>query len=216
MKALRHITVLTALIAVLTLTSCHSTRHAATTPVAVNGPVDTWTNVYMPVKVTVSGTSEASLNGRATVIRNSCIHLSMRYIGMEVAVLHINTDSVFFVDKYHKYMFAEPLSSVTGSNFADLGMTRMQRIAFGQTPFVNGRLTVAATDFAPTPAGDIAQAVSFGIELPTDTVKTYVHWDTDAATWNDPGRSVKFRRPKGYNRITVQDAEAMLKSLNFR
>lgn len=109
------------------LTGCHSSRDASGGAAqSYNRPALTlndrytsltesytaWSDAYIPVTLSVKSPQSMSVSGRATMIRGKEIHMSFRILGIEVAALYINEDSVFAVDKYHKYMFAESLDRV--------------------------------------------------------------------------------------------------------
>lgn len=219
MKTFRSmITILAACLALnVTVTSCHSSRKAAaaTTQTAIrNQPADTWTNVYMPVSLSLDKPIDMSFSGRATLAHNQYIHLSLQFIGMEVAFIHANNDSVFFVDKYHKYYLAEPLSTVLGQNYNHLTLGDIQRIILGQTDFKSTDLvSIVATDFCPTPAGDVAQKINIDATTPHGTIDGTIGWTLKNAKWDDPNRKVSLKIPSGYKRILPSGLKNMLKSM---
>lgn len=94
-----------------------------------------WTSLYLPVKVSVSGPASVSLSGRATLIRDKEVYISFRMIGMEVASVYLNQDSVYLVDKYHRMMFAESVESVARN--CDLNISNIQDVLLG-VPTVPG------------------------------------------------------------------------------
>ena len=89
-----------------------------------------WSSVYMPVRLKVSGPAQLSLSGRATMQRGEKLYVSFRMLGMEVASIYADKDSVFITDKYHKWLFAEDLGrlseryGVTLSNLQDILLGR--------------------------------------------------------------------------------------------
>jgi hypothetical protein len=199
------------------MTACHSSRNIATT---ADG---TWHDVYMPVKVKLSSPMSASLSGRATIVRDSLVNLSMRVLGMEVAVVNITPDSLVLVDKYHKYVFSESLQKIMGSHKITLG--DMQDIMLGlnnnaplnkltfNNPNSDKPVTVTFSDFADTPAGKIAETVTLSAPLKKSDVQAQLLWTTSSATWNS-GRSVDFTTPvKGYKKVTLEDALKTFKTM---
>lgn len=78
-----------------------------------------WSDVEMPVRLQLSSPKSVSISGKAVMVRDKEIYLSFRMLGFEVASVYMNTDSVYAADKYHKVMFAESLTAVTGK----LGVT---------------------------------------------------------------------------------------------
>jgi hypothetical protein len=164
-----------------------------------------------------------SLSGRATIVRDSLVNVSMRVLGMEVAVVNMTPDSVVFVDKYHKYLFAESLHSLMGSHNLSLG--DIQDIILGLKPnaplnqlsFNNPGsekpVTVSFSDFVETPAGNISQTVAVEAPLSKSEVAAELIWSASSAEWNS-GRTVDFVTPsKGYKRVTVQNALNSFKNM---
>ena len=71
-----------------------------------------WDDLYVPFSVELYHPISFGLSGRATMVRNKSIHLSMRILGLEMAVAYINQDSVWVVDKFHKYVCATSTSAL--------------------------------------------------------------------------------------------------------
>lgn len=90
-----------------------------------------WTAVTMPVKLSMLSPVSASMSGRATLVRDKCMYISLRVLGLEVAYLYADTDSVFAADKVHKMYLAEGLSALSEnygvnlSNFQDMLLGRV-------------------------------------------------------------------------------------------
>ncbi|MDE6540993.1 MAG: DUF4292 domain-containing protein [Muribaculaceae bacterium] len=82
-----------------------------------------WHDVQLPVKATLRSPANLSASGRLTMVCDSLVHLSMRVLGMEVAVVRMTRDSVHVYDKFHRYLFAESIRAVqarTGLTLADM------------------------------------------------------------------------------------------------
>lgn len=85
-----------------------------------------WQAVSMPVKLSLLAPVNGSLSGRATLIRDKQIYISLRMLGIEVAYLYADSDSIYAVDKFHRYYFADETKSlslrygVTLANIQDL------------------------------------------------------------------------------------------------
>jgi hypothetical protein len=214
----QHFTHILFIVLVLAMSSCHSSRNVATLAAGTQ-----WHDVYMPVKVKLTSPMSMSLSGRATIVRDSLVNVSMRVLGMEVAVVNMTPDSVVFVDKYHKYLFAESLHSLMGSHNLSLG--DIQDIILGLKPnaplnqlsFNNPGsekpVTVSFSDFVETPAGNISQTVAVEAPLSKSEVAAELIWSASSAEWNS-GRTVDFVTPsKGYKRVTVQNALNSFKNM---
>lgn len=94
-----------------------------------------WNKIQFPVKISLTSPTKFSMSGRAYFERDKMIHLSMRFLGMEVATLTVANDSIKFVDKYHRNYVAESVSSLTGG--VPLSVGEVQRAILG-CPFVSG------------------------------------------------------------------------------
>ena len=155
-------------------------------------------------------------------MRDSAINISMRVLGMEVAVVNVTPDSVVMADKFHKYLFAEPLAAVLGSHSMTVG--EMQDIMLGanlgeartltfNNPGSDTPVTVTFGDYATTPAGEMAGSVRVDAPVHSSQVKASLTWELDKASWNT-ARTVSFKTPvKGYKRVTMSNALSMLKNL---
>lgn len=102
-----------------------------------------WDTFYAPFSVKLSQPMNLSVSGRATMVRNESIHLSLRVLGMEVAVVHIDADSVWLVDKFHRVTCVEPMSRLTGK--AGLSVGNLQDMMLGRA-FYPGRPGLTAQD----------------------------------------------------------------------
>ncbi len=103
-----------------------------------------WQSVYSSFKLRLSSPLSFSFSGRATMVRDRSLHLSLRVLGMEMAVLHADTDSLWLVDKLHKVMCAMPLASLTDRTGITLG--NVQDILLGQA-FYPGEAQLAKAPF---------------------------------------------------------------------
>lgn len=150
MTGRRGATVLIAVIAVLTvaLSGCRSGKGVAgNSAVAVadmtlgertrdvadrNLP---WTQINVPMKVAVKQPQRLSVSGRMYMRRDRDIYITLRVLGMEVANLYIDSDSVFAADKLHKMYVAEPIKDIFAG--ASLSIGDIQDALLGR-PFING------------------------------------------------------------------------------
>ncbi|MDE6497620.1 MAG: DUF4292 domain-containing protein [Muribaculaceae bacterium] len=95
-----------------------------------------WQSLQMPVRASLRSPMSVSASGRLTMVRDSLVHLSLRMLGIELAVVSIDKDSVRVFDKFHRYYMAEStaaLSGRTGITLADI-----QSLLLGRA-FVPGR-----------------------------------------------------------------------------
>lgn len=179
-----------------------------------------WHDLRVPVKVALRSPMNMSLSGRATMVRDSMVNISMRVFGMEVAVAHLTADSVFFVDKHNKYYFAEPLDALLGSHKMSVG--RMQDIILGKgvdetlrfnNPGNADPVVVSFSDFVETLFGRLASDISIAVPVKDVDVKANLIWSLDDAKWNTRP-TVKFTPPGNkYKRITASGLRSMFRSM---
>ncbi|MBO5053588.1 MAG: DUF4292 domain-containing protein [Muribaculaceae bacterium] len=211
---------LLAIISIITLESCHSQK-ANTKDADLNAIISAashdWHDVKMPVKVAIDEPMSMSMSGRATLVRDSLINISMRVFGMEVAVVNITADSVLVIDKYHKYYFNESLSNVMGSHKITVG--EMQNIMLGRVgqlklEFSNpGReqpVTVTYSDFTDTKCGPVAGVVDINAPIKHMNIQSRLLWSPSSAQWNTyPAVNIKIPGSK-YKLITTDNIKSML------
>lgn len=170
----------------------------------------------MPVRVSAEQPMSMSFAGRATMIRDSVINISMRFLGMEVAVMRVADDSLFVIDKYHKYMFAEPMADILGERYRYLTTADIQNIILGVSPAPESPtfiLNVAGeTD---TPAGQAATSVTATVEAPKAEMRGTLDWNFKDARWDNPELTDNFKRPSGYRRITLEHLLTSLKNFSM-
>lgn len=99
-----------------------------------------WEEFNIPLKFELSQPQKLSASGRLYMRRGSDILLSLRFIGMEVGGLYINSDSVKVVDKINRHYIAEPIGALFGT--AGITVTDIQNILLGRL-FIAGNDSVA-------------------------------------------------------------------------
>ena len=198
------------------LPSCHSTRTASESTVLASDREVAWTSFYAPVSVNISNPMKMAASGRATFENGKYIHISMRFLGMEVVVIYIDNDSVYFVDKYHKYIFAEPLHKILGEKYKNLTLADIQKILLGQKSIpANDNIRISPSFYVSTPAGQVASRMSIDAITPQADISGGWEWSQYEAKWNDPGRTASFKVPENYTVITLDNLKSMLKNFSF-
>lgn len=198
----------------LALPACHSQKKS----VAAQSydTTEEWSTLYAPVNVQIDKPMSMSFGGRVTMANGAYIHVSMRFIGMEVAAVYLDTDSAFFVDKYHKAVFAEPLATLLGSRYSHLGISDIQNILLGRaTVPASDHASITPADFVETPVGQIASTLHIEASAKQGTLDATVDWKPATAKWNEPDRSVSFKMPANYRRISLESLRQMLGNLKF-
>ncbi len=89
-----------------------------------------WENVSIPLKLELKEPKRISISGRAVMVRNKEIMISLRFFGMEVASLYLTNDSVFLTNKMQKYYAAENINALRGDFPVSIG--DVQDLLLGQ------------------------------------------------------------------------------------
>lgn len=74
---------------------------------------DKWDGIKIPFSAHIDG-MKVSLSGTAYLVRDSVIYLSARFLGMEVGVLSLTSESITVIDKVHRIYLIEPVDSIIG------------------------------------------------------------------------------------------------------
>lgn len=197
----------------------------------------TWHDAYIPFKLSVFAPAQISLSGRATMVRDSAIYLSLRMMGIEGAVALITPDSLFVHDKYHKIYIADRSSVL----LSGLGIGQAQDMLLGQ-PFNPGSdldsicwvLPSAETGEIESLSFDLpagAQAYcAYGQWKPTEqgefaglcdvlvfsspvsespSMQASIEWNIESAKF-DSDRAINFKEPKDLQPVRVSDLMQLL------
>lgn len=131
--------------------SCRSHKQAAAADyggMSLNGRVacvtegyKPWSELNLPLKLSLRAPQKLSVSGRIYMRRDSDIYITLRVLGMEVANIYVNTDSVYAADRIHKYYFAEPISDIFAG--ASLSIGNIQDAITGRA-FINNDGTISS------------------------------------------------------------------------
>lgn len=99
-----------------------------------------WESMKMPVTLSLRSPKNMSIGGTLSMERNHSIHMSFRFLGMEVASLMVTEDSIYAAYKLEKIYFAESIRDLMGGFPATVG--NVQDMILGR-PFVLGENNVA-------------------------------------------------------------------------
>ena len=223
MKHFKH-TILIITAALIAIASGACSSHKAAT--AITADNSEWHDITLPVKLSLKSPASFSLGGRATIVRDSVVYISFRVFGFEAAVLNATADSVFFVDKYHKYYFAESLDAVLGHYRKDIGIGRIQELLLGRSPLATDNMvtfgaassmpvTIAYNDYEDACPGRLPQRVDISAAIKKMDVKATLGWTPSSARCNTYPQ-VRFRRPgNSYRRITISEAQQVFKNMTL-
>lgn len=146
MKFLYHIICLSL---VVILVGCGSSKQASTTISATPQQIDAdstylllkhlgnatskykeWNDVVIPIELSLTQPKEFSVTGRATMVKDESIYISIRVFGFEAANIYLNNDSIYATYKLNKLYIAEDIKKlfagypVTIGNIQDLLLGR--------------------------------------------------------------------------------------------
>lgn len=162
--------------AAATLTASGGEPHARFA--AMTAAYGLWQDVQMPVRATIRSPFSISASGRLTMVQGKLIHISVRLLGMEVAVMQVTPDSVFVVDKFHRYLIAEPTEKLTARTGLTVG--DMQNALLGRA-FLPGQGAATASMSSRLTLGEEDGMLSIA---PADAPAGYT-WRMHAATLDD-------------------------------
>lgn len=151
-----------------------------------------WHDLQVPMRATLRSPMNMSASGRLTMVRDSLVHISMRVLGIEVAVLRVGRDSVHVFDKFHRYYAAESMAALsrrTGLTLADVQCALLGRA------FMPGRGVATASMASRLRLGGDESLLTIA---PLSAPEGYT-WSMDAARLGD-GRialSALSVRPQG-------------------
>ena len=205
------------LTAVVLLTSCRSKQTAEMQMYdnSIGASAD-WSTVYSNVSLTVERPMSLSTTARMTMENGKYVHMSMRFLGMEIAVVYIDNEMAYFVDKYHKYLFAEPLQQLLGEQYAGLTLADIQKIILGQQKLpVTENVDFSTYGIVDTPTGEVASALAFSVITDQGPVQGRMTWRPADAKWNEENRTVNFSVPSNYQQVSIDNVKEILKSMSY-
>lgn len=139
---MRHSRIYLILLCCIMLAGCHSSRKAVAPSVPVSpstlsgrydalvGAYGDWNDVNVPLSVDIVSPKSFSISGRAKMVRDKSVDISLRMLGFEVGRIYATTDSIYGMIKVGKTYMAESLAEIfpgmpfTIGNLQDMLMGR--------------------------------------------------------------------------------------------
>ncbi|MCM1029197.1 MAG: DUF4292 domain-containing protein [Alloprevotella sp.] len=81
---------------------------------AIEASYRQWQRLRVPVTLSISSPKQMSISGVATMVRDSSINISLRMLGLEVAVMDITPDSITLAEKMNKQYLSIPIADAIG------------------------------------------------------------------------------------------------------
>lgn len=202
---MRHAAISVLLLLCILLGACRSQRHAA----ATDSSRALWQSLEVPVKISIASPLSLACSGKATLVRDSSIYVSMRMLGMEVAYIYADADSAIFCDRYHKQYVSEPLDRLLPEEYASIG--RIQNMMLGQNIPVIFSDKIELSDSVATPAGTLPSLFELTTTIAGKKINASVLYNYGKARWNEPGTgSQPPRLPRNAEKA---DTRMLLKAL---
>ena len=196
---------LTAILLCLCLAACHSSRKAT---VADNGTYR-WSTLEVPVKVSVEKPVSLSCSGKAMLVRDSAIYVSMRMLGMEIAYLYADADSAVLCDRFHKLYISEPLDRLLPARYARIGLLQQLMLGLESPDAISDRLQYSHP--AETPLGKLYSLLRLQTSIAKKDIDASIIYNYNKARWDDPDFSMPSAKlPRNAKKI---DPQALLKGL---
>lgn len=163
-----------------------------------------WTTLEVPVKVTVDKPVSLSCSGKAVLVRDSTIYMSLRILGMEVAYLYADADSAVLCDRYHKLYLSEPLQRLLPPDYARI--SRLQDLMLGlEQP---GQITRHVEYSQPVEAlpGTVYSLLRLSARAGKKDIEASVTFNFDKARWNSPDFVMpSVRLPRNADRVGLPE-----------
>lgn len=226
--------VLLFLVLIMAVSSCRNQKTALPTYQSENRVM--WERINMPVKLKLEAPNHFTISGTATFLRDTSIVFSLRMLGLEVAAIQLDRDSLLVIDKFHKYYLQAPISEI--SQKLNLTLSDIQNLLLGRVPDYNfsrtnsdftaemiesdgqiGLLTISTSGRAPftieygasveTPYGYFAKTLKANGELGKNPLSLTIEWSPDKAKWNEEVPLRKISIGKGYQEINIDNLKRM-------
>ncbi len=163
---MKQIYIIICLCAVVAMSSCRSSKSATTTPsttsssnvnieeihsnIMLSSKLDSvgalyhsWNDVELPVDLELISPSEFSVSGRATMVKDKSIYISIRVFGFEAANIYINNDSIHATYKMGKIYIADDVRKLLKGYPVNVG--DLQNILLGRA-FILGDGTIKSAN----------------------------------------------------------------------
>lgn len=241
MSGIRTVSVLRLIAAVMVVgmiaVGCRTHRNA----VVVNAPVEaSWERIQVPVQLKLSSPQKLSVSGTLNMVRDSSIVISARLLGMEVAVIDVEGETMTILDKYNRQAYRVDYKKVMGG--FDLTVGQLQDIITGEpmsgnlpevpgkkkifTVEINGVMSkligaylenplrpfceVRYPSHLPTPYGELADTLQISVTQSQQKIEASCILNLEKAKWNGNVTPRKVTVPADYRYIDVHSPLNML------
>lgn len=199
----------------LTLWSCGSSRKTvpgADTYEPEESAAPQWTDMSVPVTVNITKPQQLKVSGTLTMERGKMIHLSLRFLGMEVGAAYASGDSIYAFSKLQRIYVDESISRALGGY--NLSLSDMQDLLIGQSDALSVKLPSGrsvSVSYTPLEGTPLAETVAVNVSGAKNSLAATITYSWDRAKV-DTGASRLFSIPAGYRRIA---GSSLLKTLSL-
>lgn len=177
-----------------------------------------WQSLQVPLKMKMRSPRSIGLSARASFVRNEETTVSFRMLGMEVACLHFDRDSLIIYEKLNHTMLAEAMSGLT--QYTGLGVGDLQDLVLG-TASVEGLLTIARQyldqcdvdkkGYVQTPYGEFPSEVSLDVSKNSFKLSATFSYDYGKAKWDEKVSAFRKPDPSKYRVVKFKDLLKLFK-----
>lgn len=203
---LKHLSLLAILIVSLGLiTSCGTKKQAV--PVRDTS----WHTLSVPVKLSTTSPLRVSMSGKAFLVNDSLINVSVRLLGMEVGGVRVTADTITCLDRFHGYILEVPMAEITKST--GLRLMDIQDILLGKQELpANIKKYITLTVKEAAEPGLCPQSVNVkAIGKDREIAGTITYTPNKAEI--DKGNAPKWKRPKDYQAISYEQLLDILREI---
>ncbi len=144
-----------------------------------------WSDLTVPVKVSVTAPKKVSLSGTLTMAYGRSMSLSLKMLFIEAASVYADTDSVIIISRPAGVYYAESLKGFTAAS--GLGLSDLQALMLGQM-FAPGKGTATDADrklFSMEPLTDIVTPGIYAWTMTPTGLSEGVDWHFTALAPED-------------------------------
>lgn len=203
MKTLRFIF---PLLLLLCMAGCRSAKQPAPEIEPEGGEEPTWTNVTMPVKVSISEPVHFTMNGTATMVRNEYVLVTFRYFGFDVASLCLTPESIDMVVKMpQKAWLHEPI----GDRLTKRGLqfSTLQEAMLGNRSVL--KLLPESIDVTPG-GSETSPEITVRTTVRGRKIEVSLSYNLEAAKWNRQNPPHFTAPGSDYTKMTLESAVKLL------
>lgn len=171
---MKQVYIIICLCAIVVMSSCKSSKNATTSSTTTSSVINTeenhsyimlqskldsigalyhsWNDVELPVDLELISPNEFSVSGRATMVKDKSIYISIRVFGFEAANIYINNDSIHATYKMGKIYIADDVRKLLKGYPVNVG--DLQNILLGRAFILGEGPIKSATGITILSKGD--------------------------------------------------------------